>query len=145
MQIPTTIFFVDRPGFNRVHGRADLVYDPWLYPVFESIKLAEPRSAWLGASARERPGSGRRDELGGIANRRRQPDRCPRWDTSCALRIGPGSCGCGKRGQETILGCQAAIEVTSLALTTSGLLMIFLEEARGEKHGYRTNKRLVRV
>jgi hypothetical protein len=43
-----TVFFVDRPGFNRVHGRADLVYDPWLYPVFESIKLAEPRSEWLG-------------------------------------------------------------------------------------------------
>jgi len=40
-------FFVDRPGDNRVHGRRDLVYDNWLYPVFESIGLAEPRSIWL--------------------------------------------------------------------------------------------------
>ena len=39
---PNTVFFVDRPGFNRVHGRADLVFDPWLYPVFESIGQAEP-------------------------------------------------------------------------------------------------------
>jgi hypothetical protein len=44
---PTEIFFVDRPGDNRVHGRMDLVYDPWLYPVFESTGLAEPRSVWL--------------------------------------------------------------------------------------------------
>jgi hypothetical protein len=40
-------FFVDRPGDNRMRGRLDLVYDPWLYPVFESLGLAEPRSAWL--------------------------------------------------------------------------------------------------
>jgi hypothetical protein len=44
---PTEIFFVDRPGANRLYGRIDLVYDPWLYPVFESIGLAEPRSIWL--------------------------------------------------------------------------------------------------
>jgi hypothetical protein len=48
VQRPSTeIFFVDRPGVNRLHGRIDLVYDPWLYPVFESIGLAEPRSIWL--------------------------------------------------------------------------------------------------
>lgn len=41
------IFFFDLPGANRLHGRMDLVYDPWLYPVFESIGLAEPRSIWL--------------------------------------------------------------------------------------------------
>jgi hypothetical protein len=40
-------FFLDRPGDNRLNGRLDLVYDDWLYPVFESVKLAEPRSAWL--------------------------------------------------------------------------------------------------
>jgi hypothetical protein len=40
-------FFVDLPGHNRVRGRPDLVYDHWLYPVFESIGLAEPRSNWL--------------------------------------------------------------------------------------------------
>jgi hypothetical protein len=40
-------FFVDRPGDNRLYGRLDLVYDNWLYPVFESIGLAEPRSVWL--------------------------------------------------------------------------------------------------
>jgi hypothetical protein len=44
---PESVFFVDRPGFNRVHGRKDLVYDPWLYPVFEATGRAEPRSAWL--------------------------------------------------------------------------------------------------
>jgi hypothetical protein len=40
-------FFVDRPGLNRVNGRADLVYDDWLYPVFESYGLAEHRAIWL--------------------------------------------------------------------------------------------------
>jgi len=40
-------FFVGRPGDNRVRGRLDLVYDDWLYPVFESMNLAEPRSIWL--------------------------------------------------------------------------------------------------
>jgi len=43
----TEFFFVGRPGDNRVFGRLDLVYDDWLYPVFESIHLAEPRSNWL--------------------------------------------------------------------------------------------------
>ena len=46
-QPPSAFFFVDRPGLNRVHGRLDLVYDDWLYPVFESLRLAEPRSRWL--------------------------------------------------------------------------------------------------
>jgi len=40
-------FFAARAGDNRVHGRPGLVYDDWLYPVFESIHLAEPRSIWL--------------------------------------------------------------------------------------------------
>lgn len=40
-------FFVGRPGDNRIHGRLDLVYDDWLYAVFESMHLAEPRSIWL--------------------------------------------------------------------------------------------------
>jgi hypothetical protein len=43
----TELFIVGRPGDNRVNGRPDLVYDEWLYPVFESIHLAEPRSIWL--------------------------------------------------------------------------------------------------
>ena len=52
VQRPSTeIFFVDLPGANRLHGRIDLVYDPWLYPVFESIDLAEPRSIWLDQSS----------------------------------------------------------------------------------------------
>ncbi len=42
-------FFVDRPGMNRLDGRLDLVYDDWLYPVFERSGLAEPRAAWLRA------------------------------------------------------------------------------------------------
>jgi hypothetical protein len=40
-------FFVGRPGDNRVFGRLNLVYDEWLYPVFESLNLAERRSSWL--------------------------------------------------------------------------------------------------
>jgi hypothetical protein len=45
---PSTEFFVvDRPGSNRLNGRLDLVYDHWLYPVFESIRQAQPRSVWL--------------------------------------------------------------------------------------------------
>jgi hypothetical protein len=43
----TEFFFVDRPGENRLCGRIDLVYDEWLYPVFESIHQAQPRSIWL--------------------------------------------------------------------------------------------------
>ena len=49
------IFFVDRPGFNRVHGRPALVYDPWLYPVFEAMNLAEPRSVWLARALETGP------------------------------------------------------------------------------------------
>jgi hypothetical protein len=41
------LFFAGRPGLNRIHGRLDLVYDDWLYPVFEALELAEPRSRWL--------------------------------------------------------------------------------------------------
>jgi hypothetical protein len=44
---PTEFFFAGRPGWNRVNGRFDLVYDDWLYPAFESLHLAEPRSSWL--------------------------------------------------------------------------------------------------
>jgi hypothetical protein len=40
-------FFAGRPGDNRVFGRRDLVFDDWLYPVFERARLAEPRSRWL--------------------------------------------------------------------------------------------------
>jgi hypothetical protein len=50
-----SVFFAGRPGLNRVHGRADLVYDPWLYPVFESMGLARPRSAWLARALETGP------------------------------------------------------------------------------------------
>jgi hypothetical protein len=43
----SSYFFTDRPGFNRVNGRLELVHDDWLYPVFESLGLAEPRARWL--------------------------------------------------------------------------------------------------
>jgi hypothetical protein len=52
---PESVFFVDRPGFNRVHGRTDLVYDPWLYPVFEATGRAEARSAWLARALETGP------------------------------------------------------------------------------------------
>jgi hypothetical protein len=41
------VYFVARPGLNRLYGQTDLVHDDWLYPVFESVRLAEPRSSWL--------------------------------------------------------------------------------------------------
>ena len=44
---PSEFFFVNRPEQNRINGRLDLVYDDWLYPVFESIGLAESRNVWL--------------------------------------------------------------------------------------------------
>ena len=40
-------YFVGDPGKNRQYGRIDLVFDHWLYPVFESVHAAEPRSIWL--------------------------------------------------------------------------------------------------
>jgi hypothetical protein len=43
----TEFFFVDRPGLNRLYGSPRLVYDHWLYPVFESTHLAQSRSIWL--------------------------------------------------------------------------------------------------
>jgi hypothetical protein len=49
---PTEVFLVARPGDNRVNGQLDLVYDDWLYPVFESIHQAEPRSVWLQRALR---------------------------------------------------------------------------------------------
>ncbi len=41
-------YFTNRPGVNRLEGRLELVHDDWLYPVFERIGMAEPRSGWLG-------------------------------------------------------------------------------------------------
>ena len=47
---PSSYFFADRPGMNRIDGRLELVHDNWLYPVFESLRLAEPRSSWLATA-----------------------------------------------------------------------------------------------
>jgi hypothetical protein len=47
---PEAVFVVDQPGMNRLHGRLDLVFDEWLYPVFEELGLAEPRASWLRRS-----------------------------------------------------------------------------------------------
>ena len=44
----SSYFITGHPGRNRVNGRLELVYDDWLYPVFESLGLAESRSSWLG-------------------------------------------------------------------------------------------------
>lgn len=43
----SSYYFTNRPGINRLNGRLELVHDDWLYPVFEKIGLAEPRSTWL--------------------------------------------------------------------------------------------------
>jgi hypothetical protein len=43
----SVLYFAGAPGRNRVYGRRELVFDDWLYPVFESVHAAEPRSSWL--------------------------------------------------------------------------------------------------
>jgi hypothetical protein len=82
------IFFVDLPGANRVHGRIDLVYDPWLYPVFESIGLAEPRSNWLDRALSAGPvrvvaTTSRRSEIDGLKR------TLPELGYSLSKRVGP--------------------------------------------------------
>ena len=48
LNVPASkVYFVGAPGKNRVCGRIELVFDDWLYPVFESVHAAEPRSIWL--------------------------------------------------------------------------------------------------
>ena len=84
----TEIFFVDLPGANRVHGRIDLVYDSWLYPVFESIGFAEPRSIWLDEALATGPvrvvaTTSRRGEIDGL--KRTLPD----LGYSLSKRVGP--------------------------------------------------------
>jgi hypothetical protein len=54
-QPPSAVFYAGRPGLNRVHGRRELVYDDWLYPVFEQLGLAEPRSRWLVSALESGP------------------------------------------------------------------------------------------
>ena len=46
----SALYFAGAPGKNRVCGSTDLVFDDWLYPVFESLHLAEPRSSWLAST-----------------------------------------------------------------------------------------------
>jgi hypothetical protein len=53
-------FFADRPGLNRMSVRLEWVYDDWLYPSFESLKLARPRAQWL------RPLLGRSGGVGAV-------------------------------------------------------------------------------
>jgi len=82
------VFVVDRPGDNRVHGRLDLVYDPWLYPVFESIGLAEPRSVWLAGALAAGPvhvvvTTSDRPEIDGV------PRSLPELGYGPEARVGP--------------------------------------------------------
>jgi hypothetical protein len=51
----SSYFFTVRPGFNQCNGRLDLVYDDWLYPVFEKSGLAELRSRWLARALASGP------------------------------------------------------------------------------------------
>jgi hypothetical protein len=85
---PDAVFFADRPGLNRVHGRVDLVYDPWLYPVFESMGLAEPRSEWLVRALETGPvrlvvTSAPQTRIDGI------PRELPELGYTLRLRMGP--------------------------------------------------------
>ena len=49
-------YFVSRPQFNRMFGRAELAHDEWLYDQFEGLKAAEPREEWLGTPLRSLAG-----------------------------------------------------------------------------------------
>jgi hypothetical protein len=50
-----SVYFAGDPGANRLYGRRELVIDDWLYPVFESVRQAEPRSVWLRRALAEGP------------------------------------------------------------------------------------------
>ena len=145
-----TIFFVDRPGLNRLHGRTDLVYDPWLYPVFESIALAEPRSVWLARALR----AARSTSWSRVLHRRKSVaclDPCRSLDTRCNGASVLGSSGDG--GKRTVRsdwheanpgtrpGNRASPErELALALTLGEILEDFLYVARdapGEHSGGR--------
>lgn len=52
-------YFVHLPQHNRLHGRADLAHDEWLYGSYEAAGLAEPRSGWLRAAIAGRTPEGR--------------------------------------------------------------------------------------
>ena len=81
---PAAVFFADRPGLNRMNGRLDWVYDDWLYPVFESLKLAEPRARWLRSLLGDsRGGACRRARIRWPAGRRH-----PRAAPGARLRAG---------------------------------------------------------
>ncbi len=87
-QPPSAFYFVNRPGLNRVHGRLDLVHDDWLYPVFESLRLAEPRARWLrpmlaGGPVRVVVVDSETARLDGI------PETLPALGYLSAVRIGP--------------------------------------------------------
>ena len=70
-----------------MYGRADLVFDHWLYPVFESVHGAEPRSCWLRSALDGRLGPIRHHNLQRPADRRArraadQPRVCPRFEVA---------------------------------------------------------------
>jgi hypothetical protein len=49
------LFFAGSPARTRAYGRTELVFDDWLYPVFEAVHLAEPRTTWLGRALTDGP------------------------------------------------------------------------------------------
>ncbi len=49
------LYFAGSPARTRAYGRTELVFDDWLYPVFEAVHLAEPRSSWLGRALTDGP------------------------------------------------------------------------------------------
>jgi hypothetical protein len=86
---PSACFFADRPGLNRMSGRLEWVYDDWLYPAFESLKLAEPRNRWL-RSMLGRPGGVRAVVLESDSPRIDGiPETLPALGFSTAGRSGP--------------------------------------------------------
>ena len=91
------IFFVDLPGANRVHGRIDLVYDPWLYPVFESIGLAEPRSIWLEQALATGPVRVVATTSSRHRDRRTEPNASGARLSACPDALAPILSGPGKR------------------------------------------------
>ncbi len=107
------LYFAADPGRNRQYGRTDLVFDHWLYPVFESVHGAEPRSSWLRSALYGRVGPIRHHDLQRSTDRRArgatdQARVCPAVRGWVALRLGADTSGTVPRRVMCVRGASSA-------------------------------------
>ena len=137
--------FLDVPGANRLHGRTDLVYDPWLYPVFESIGLAEPRSIWLERALATGPvrviaTTSSRTEIAGLKRAAR-----PRLHAVHAyrtlLRLGPPNRAAGVDSKASSPpNTTAALSVEFARCYTRGTWRASSRRSRGQNDGHQADR-----